>query len=105
MNFRKNDIDHIHPKAILSRRNIELTRINDVANFQLLDFSSNRSKNDRELYEWINSLPLENKSTYIKTHLIPVNEKLWYSRRYRTFLKERKNLIIEKLNEELNKKI
>jgi len=95
--FRKNDIDHIHPKSILLNKEFDWGRINNVGNFQLLDFSTNRgNKNDVELKEWINSI-IENKQNYLKMHLIPENENLWHSDNFDSFLIKRQELIIEKL--------
>jgi uncharacterized protein with ParB-like and HNH nuclease domain len=49
-NFRVNDIDHIHPKSILAKKeNPNWSNINSIGNYQYLDFSTNRSKQDKEL--------------------------------------------------------
>lgn len=96
-NFRTNDIDHIHPKSILEKNGVGWDLINNYANFQLLDFSTNRgNKNDKELYEWITEV-VNNRNDYLEMHLIPDNEKLWRSENFQEFLLRRQNLIKEKL--------
>lgn len=99
---RANDKDHIHPQSKLSGK-YEHWQINDIANFQLLDFSNNRgSKKDKEFYDWINdSNCVNDKETFCENHLIPKNEEFWKSENFLEFLKERKKLLVEKINENL----
>ncbi|MEO1959204.1 MAG: DUF262 domain-containing protein [Nautiliaceae bacterium] len=98
ISFRKDDIDHIHPKSLLENFTREI--VDTVGNFQLLEADINRNeKRAKELKDWINSL--ENKEFYIKRHLIPNDEKLWESKNYEEFLKEREKLIIDKLKREI----
>lgn len=100
-NFRVNDIDHVHPKSILSKReNPNWANINSIGNFQYLDFSTNRSKQDKELIDWIDNF-VENKDFYLKFHLIPSDRDLWKSENFELFLEERRNLIYNKLIDEL----
>lgn len=95
--FRKNDIDHIHPKSILLNKSIEWGKINNVGNFQLLDYSTNRgNKNDSELKDWIEKI-IENKGNYLNMHLIPTDESLWLSDNFEDFLLKRQDLLVEKL--------
>ena len=98
--FRKNDIDHIHPKSILYTKNFDNNKINSIRNFQLLDFSTNRSKNDKELEYWINN-HVTNQKDYLHTHLIPKDTKLWKSDNFEDFLEARAKLLVSKLRKEL----
>jgi len=98
ISFRKDDIDHIHPKSLLG--NFPREMVDTIGNFQLLEADINRNeKRAKELKDWINSL--ENKEFYIKRHLIPNDEKLWESKNYEEFLKQREKLIINKLKKEI----
>jgi hypothetical protein len=100
-NFRKNDIDHIHPKSILAKKGIDWGKINNIANYQLLDYANNRgSKNDKEFGEWFNSC-VTDISSYLTLHLIPNENKLWKSDNFDNFLEERKTLIICKIKENI----
>ncbi|HCK99525.1 MAG TPA: hypothetical protein DHW42_05395 [Candidatus Marinimicrobia bacterium] len=95
--FRVNDIDHIHPKSILLNKGIERGKINNVGNFQLLDYSTNRgNKNDSELKDWIDTA-IENKNNYLEMHLIPDDETLWVSDKFENFLENRQELLVTKL--------
>ncbi len=99
--FRKEDIDHIHPRSILESKGCDSDKINTIANYQLLDYGINRGdKNNKELKDWINGLT--NKEDYLKRHLIPNDPNLWTSENYEQFLIERKRLIKAKLEEKLN---
>lgn len=93
-NFRKNDIDHIHPKSILDNK-YEWNQINSASNYQLLDYSSNRSKNANEFYDWIYTL--KNMDSFLEMHLIPNDENLWKSDNFEAFLSARGEIIRDKL--------
>ncbi|WP_452231396.1 GmrSD restriction endonuclease domain-containing protein [Lacinutrix sp. MEBiC02595] len=96
--FRINDIDHIHPKSILESNEVEWNKINNVANFQLLDMGTNRGeKNGKEFEEWTRNY-VKNITDYTKIHLIPENKILWKSNNFERFLEKRQNLMVEKLN-------
>ncbi|MFN8258146.1 MAG: DUF262 domain-containing protein [Bacteroidales bacterium] len=99
--FRQNDIDHIHPKSILSKKDIEWNRINLLGNYQYLYYSDNRSKQDQEFGDWIMEIfgnDSKKLKDYQNLHIIPDNKEYWYSDRYEEFLDERRKLIFEKLN-------
>lgn len=96
--FRINDIDHIHPKSILESKKTEWNKINNVANFQLLDMGTNRGeKNGKEFEEWTANF-VKNINDYTKIHLIPNDKNLWKSGRFEDFLEKRQKLMVEKLN-------
>ena len=101
-NFRKNDIDHIHPKSILEQKGIFWERINSIANYQLLDYKNNRgTKNASELEDWIKSFVVDIPN-YIKFHLIPAKQEYWNTNNYLDFLDERKKMVIEKIKENIS---
>ena len=99
--IRKNDIDHIMPKNILESMEYNYADINSIKNFQLLDYGTNRGeKNGKPFAQWVNNSEyVENKQFYIKTHLIPSDEKLWDEKVFLDFSKERAELIISKIQE------
>jgi hypothetical protein len=99
--FRNNDIDHIHPSSLLKANGIEWSEINTVANYQLLDSTTNRgNKSNKELFEWIND-NINDQSTYLNFHLIPEDSKLWKTKRFKKFVKSRSELIVKKLLREV----
>jgi len=98
--FRKNDIDHIHPKSILHNKNFDNSKINSIRNFQLLDSSTNRSKQAKELEDWIKN-DVKNKKDYLAMHLIPEDKKLWKSDNFEDFLNARGKMIVNKLKDEI----
>ena len=100
-NIRVNDIDHIMPKSILIKLGFKESDINSIKNYQLLDFGTNRGeKNGKPFAVWVNNY-VKDKQIYIKTHLIPANEKIWDEKVFMSFREERAKLIINKINEYL----
>ena len=96
--IRQNDIDHIHPKSLLEANGTEWNKINNVINYQLLDFGTNRGeKNGKPLKEWLEK-GVENKPLYLNRHLIPESEDFWGIERYDGFLAERCRLIMDKIS-------
>ena len=95
--FRQEDKDHIHPKNLLKKYKAE--EINNIGNFQLIDFSTNRSKSDKEFGDWItNPNNIRDLQNFLNRHFIPSDKTLWYSKKYKSFLKERRVLIANELN-------
>ena len=99
--IRFQDIDHIQPINKL-RDNFSTILINRVENYQLLDVGTNRgTKREKSLQEWLTK-EVENKELYLSRHLIPRDEEVWEVENYELFLKERRALILQKLNSVLN---
>lgn len=102
---RVNDVDHIIPKALLQLDSYDYgwDEINNIANYQLLDYSTNRgNKNASSFYDWImNDENVKDKEKYLNLHLIPRDSNLWKEDRFRDFLNERAKLIIEKINKNI----
>lgn len=95
---RTNDIDHVMPRVLLEKEQKDPQMINSIANFQLLDFGTNRgAKNDSPLREWINSC-VPNKAVYLQEHLIPTDEALWNESDFELFYAARAKLICERIN-------
>lgn len=99
--IRTNDIDHIMPKSILEKKKYDLWDINSIKNFQLLDYGTNRGdKNAKSFFDWIsNPKYVKNKEEYLKIHLIPTNEEFWKEKNFKSFIEERRKLIIEKIRQ------
>lgn len=95
--IRINDIDHIMPKSILESLNFDTAKINNIANFQLIDFNTNRgAKNASPLKEWIEN-QIADEAAYLRRHLIPADKNLWSEDKFETFTSERANLILSKI--------
>lgn len=99
--IRTNDIDHIMPKNILEEKSFDWNLINSIKNYQLLDYRTNRGvKNGKPFREWINNPDyVQDKSNYIKIHLIPSDETLWDEDKFKEFIEERAKLIIDKIDQ------
>jgi len=97
---RSEDIDHIHPYSLLKRAGVDESRINNIANYQLLDSGTNRGiKNGKEPADWIqNCIDNSIQKGYLERHLIPRDKSLWKTENYDQFFVERSKLIAAKLN-------
>lgn len=97
---RSEDIDHIHPYSLLKKAGVDESRINNIANYQLLDSGTNRGiKNGKELADWIqNCVDNSIQKGYLERHLIPRDKLLWKAENYDQFYVERSKLIAAKLN-------
>ncbi len=97
---RSEDIDHIHPYSLLKRAGVDESRINNIANYQLLDSGTNRGiKNGKEPADWIqNCIDNSIQKGYLERHLIPRDKSLWKTENYDHFFVERSKLIAAKLN-------
>jgi len=99
--IRLQDIDHVQPINKLQGK-YDSNFINCVENYQLLDIGTNRgTKGEKSLTEWITK-EVENRKIYLSRHLIPPDKKLWELENYELFVKERRNLILQKINSVLN---
>lgn len=92
--------DHLHPAAkfcklkesdFSSKEDYDFYRTaehwNSILNLQLLDGSTNESKNDEDLSEWV-----KNKNIDLKSHLIPEGVSLDF-KDFRIFIEKRKELL------------
>lgn len=99
--IRLQDVDHIMPKSILGNINYGWDEINSVKNFQLIDYGTNRgAKNGKPFKEWMDN-DVANKPAFVKRHLIPANESLWDESMFQDFIKERADLILDKVSKYL----
>ncbi|GAB7140541.1 DUF262 domain-containing protein [Deferribacterales bacterium RsTz2092] len=97
--IRDEDVDHIHPRSLLENRGVDVSKINSITNFQLLDSGTNRgAKNGKELRVWIEN-DVVNRKDYLKRHLIPQDTQLWETDNFENFLVERSKLLAEKIRE------
>lgn len=98
--IRSEDIDHIHPRSLLSAAGVDENRINNIVNYQLLDSGTNRGeKNGKELFDWINSrIDAANRDGYLNRHFVPQDSELWKIQRFDEFFTERAKLLTNKIN-------
>ena len=98
-------VDHIQPRSRLleligrGQKNISEEMIDNIANLELLDHEDNATKSDKRLKDWINRQV--NRQKYLDLHLIPDDEGLWKPSNFKQFLKERAQLIANKINDSM----
>jgi hypothetical protein len=96
--IRIQDIDHIHSKSKLELIGYNEEIINNIFNYQLLDYGTNRGeKNNLQLKYWIENF-VQDREAYLNKHLIPDDEMLWIEKNYDAFLTARKKLVMDKIH-------
>jgi len=93
--------DHIFPKALLKPKYIGSEgkkMIDSIANMCFLKSSANRSKSDKSADIFLKDCKEKNPLS-LKKQCIPENEELWKIENFYEFLKERRKLIVEDINE------
>lgn len=97
------DIDHVHPWSKLLALEVPADKINSIANFQLLDFRTNRGRKNALLFhEWLNGgengdRNVGDKPSFLKRHLIPDDPATHHIENFDQFLEARANLIASKI--------
>ena len=89
--------DHIFPKSLL-QKGYKLNLINNIGNLQFLSSTENESKNNIKFEEWIKNL----EPSFIEKSFIPKNKELWFIENYEKFIEKRRDLMFDKLKEEIN---
>ncbi|NII26196.1 DUF262 domain-containing protein [Pseudoflavitalea sp. X16] len=96
--IRIQDIDHIMPKSLLEGK-YEWHQINSMANFQLLDYGTNRGeKNAKPFREWIDN-HVTDKNAFVHKHLIPADVTIWDEEAFVQFITARAGLIFKKVTQ------
>lgn len=96
--IRPQDIDHIMAKSLLEGK-FEWDKINNIANFQLIDTTTNRGeKNAKPFKEWMEQ-SVKDKPAFVKRHLIPSDESIWDIENFDSFVSEREKLILDKITQ------
>lgn len=88
--------DHIFSRNELKTARYSMEDINDIGNIRYVIKNKNRTKSDMPFAKWIKELPQEERDK----HLIPDGN--WSVDSYRTFIKERRKLIFNKIKEAFN---
>jgi len=111
MDYKNNNFnqDHLHPEASfekLKRSDKEKYGweiYNSILNLQMLDENENKSKQHMELKLWVNNAIKEtDQKRFMESHIIPQNIDLSLNN-FSEFIEKRKELLITKLKEILNK--
>ncbi len=101
----KSQQDHIFPKSIMNKKNLEKYGLSDIeinnfialkdniANLELLSPDENLEKHNKTLEEWLSSRD----ESFRKKHLIPDDPKLWKVEKFHAFIKAREKLIEDRL--------
>ncbi len=88
----KPHIDHIFPKSMLESK-YDDNLINNIGNLQLLTATENESKNKTSFDEWIK----KRDKTFLTNNFIPERSQLWHIDSYTEFIRERRDILFNKL--------
>jgi uncharacterized protein with ParB-like and HNH nuclease domain len=100
--------DHLHPEAAfrhlleVDKKELGWAVYNSVCNLQMLDANENMSKNAKSLKTWIETQTATYDSKqFCESHVIPQNVSYEITG-FRSFIQERRKLLVAKLKELLN---
>lgn len=90
---------HLFPQAVLKKQNKETREINDICNLSFISGQTNRKISDKEPAKYLPDYIEKVGEDELKKQCIPLDRSLWELDRYDDFLRERRKLIAEHLNE------
>ena len=96
--------DHIFPKAILKNKYKSTENrkiINEIANICFLSSKANKSKSNNSTAKFLKECKEKNPNALIK-QCIPENEELWELENFELFIKNRRTLIVEAIENFIN---
>jgi len=88
---------HIIPRSLLKKADYEYSLIDDVANIAFLTEKANRKISNTQPEKYLSEIDPEK----LKKQFVPSDKNLWKIENYEDFLKHRRRIIIEKINEYL----
>ena len=94
-------LHHIFPKAFLYEKGYEKSQVNALVNFTFLTQDTNLKISDKEPSEYLKKYASSNPDL-LRSHWIPLDEKLWEAKSYLDFLEERRRLLANAANDFLN---
>lgn len=96
-------IHHIFPREKLKEKKYSLRQINDIANLTILSKRTNASIGNKEPKVYLSEvLRREEGKRILESHFIPLETKLWEINNYPAFLNERRKLILNFINSEID---
>lgn len=93
------ELHHIFPRAVLKKRGYEAKEIDDLSNIAFLSQKANREIRSLEPREYFKKYKIENQR--LKLQFIPIEENLWRVENFKKFIKKRRELIVNAMNEYL----
>lgn len=88
---------HIIPRSLLKKAGYELSLVDDVANIGFLTEKANRKISNTEPSKYL----LEIDPKKLEKQFVPPDKELWKIENYEDFLKHRRRVIVEKVNQYL----
>ena len=94
-------IHHFFPESLLRKKGFTTDEINTFANYTIIRKDTNLEISDEEPFKYIPRLNIRVKD--LRDQCIPEDRELWKIKNHREFLKERRKLLANSINEYLNK--
>ncbi len=89
---------HIFPKAILQRKKVPQSQINDIANLAFLDGKTNRKIASKPPKEYLAEIAEKQGDGPLAKQCVPLDRNLWEVERYAEFLAARRKLLTSCVN-------
>jgi len=90
---------HIFPKAVLKRASISQREIDDIANLAFIAGRTNRHISDKAPAEYLRAIIDARGENLLRAQAIPTDQGLFDISAYRSFVRERRVAIAQRLNE------
>lgn len=94
-------IHHFFPESLLRKKGFSADEINTFANYTIIRKDTNLEISNEEPFKYIPRLNIHVKD--LKSQCIPEDRDLWRVKNYQEYLKERRKLLTNRINEYLNK--
>ncbi len=97
--YNRKEFHHIFPKAFLTKKSIEIQKVNSMCNFCFLPADANKTITNREPADYIfNLVPHKQYAKILQSNLMPLKKEIYSDNNYDEFLAQRARLIIQSLD-------
>lgn len=95
---------HVIPKSLLKARGYETGEINEIANMAFITGQTNRRISNKDATEYLSDIVKKQGQIALTSQCVPDDPALWSTDRYRDFLKLRRELLTERMNQFIKEK-
>ena len=94
----KLEVHHIFPRAVLRRSDVDSKKVNDISNLAFICSETNKKFSDRPPSDYLPGVRSAKGDSTLSKQCIPLTPDLWEVTSFDEFLKQRRELITDRLN-------